>query len=95
MNIVTNLITRIEDYRATNKQPCKNYATQEAAEKALAKAAALAGKIFDRDGRPANYVVFFVPGWDRWTGAMDYNELFRRKSSVGGYIGAIPGFFTY
>ena len=95
MNIVTNLISRIEDYRSTNKQPCKNYATKEAAEKALEKASTTAGKIFDRNARPANYVVFFVPEWNRWTGAMDYTELFRRQTSIGGYIGAVPGFFTY
>ena len=26
MNIITSLTARIEDYRATNKQPCKNIA---------------------------------------------------------------------
>ena len=34
MDIITALTARIEDYRKTNKQPCKNYATKEAAEKA-------------------------------------------------------------
>lgn len=95
MNIVNSLISRIEEYRATNKQPCKNYATEQAATKALAAAADRAGKHFDRDGRAARYVVFFVPAWNRWTGALDYSELFSRKTSVGGYIGAVPGFFTY
>jgi len=95
MNIVANLIERIEEYRATNKQPCKNYATEAAAEKALAKAAVRAGEIFDREGKAARYVVFFVPAWNRWTGAMDYSELFSRKSCAGGYIGAIAGFYTY
>lgn len=95
MNIIETLITRIEEYRATNKQPCKNYATQEAAEKATKAAAAKAGIYFDRDGVPARYVVFYNEAWGRWVGAMDYNELFRRKTCTGGYIGAITGFFTY
>jgi hypothetical protein len=95
MNTITNLISRIEEYRATNKQPCKNYATQEAAEKALAKASELAGKIFDKEGKSAQYIVFFVPSWNRWTGAMNYNELFTRKTCMGGYVGAVTGFFTY
>ena len=40
-NIITELTARIEDYRSTNKNPCKNYATQAAAEKATAKMARL------------------------------------------------------
>jgi len=95
MNIVTSLITRIEEYRSTNKQPCKNYASQEAAEKALIKASEAAGKYFDLEGKPANYIVFFNPAWNRWVGAMDYTELFKRKTATGGYVGAIQGFFTY
>lgn len=95
MNIIANLISRIEEYRATNKQPCKNYATQEAAEKALAKAAQLAGNYFDQEGRSAQYIVFYVPAWNRWTGAMNYSELLNRKTGMGGYVGAITGFFTY
>ena len=43
MNIIQSLTERIEEYRATNKQPCKNYATKEAAEKATAAASAKAG----------------------------------------------------
>jgi hypothetical protein len=95
MNIIESLTARIEEYRATNKQPCKNYATQEAAEKATAKAAEAAGKYFDRDGKAPRYVVFFVPAWGRWVGAMDYSEMFRRSTHQGGYIGAIKGFYTY
>jgi hypothetical protein len=95
MNIIETLTARIEEYRATNKQPCKNYATKEAAEKATATAAAKAGAYFDRDSQPARYVVFFNEAWGRWVGAMDYSELLSRKTSTGGYIGAVSGFFTY
>lgn len=95
MNIIETLVARIEEYRLTNKQPCKNYATKAAAEKATAAAAAAAGKYFDRNAQPARYVVFYNPAWGRWVGAMDYNELFQRKTCTGGYVGAISGFYTY
>ena len=95
MNIIETLTARIEDYRLTNKQPCKNYATEQAAQKATAEAAAAAGKYFDQNGESARYVVFFIPAWNRWVGAMDYTEMFRRSSHNGGYLGAIKGFFTY
>ena len=95
MNIIETLTARIEEYRATNKQPCKNYATQQAAEKALADASKRAGVYFDKDAQPARYVVFYNEAWGRWVGAMDYTELFRRKTCLGGYVGAISGFYTY
>jgi hypothetical protein len=95
MNITQNLIARIEEYRATNKNPCKNYITEAAAEKATSLAASKAGIYFDIDGESARYVVFFNEAWGRWVGAMDYKELMSRKTARGGYIGAITGFFTY
>jgi hypothetical protein len=95
MNIIETVTARIEEYRTTNKQPCKNYATQQAAEKAVANAAKLAGLYFDKNGAPARYVVFFNQAWGRWVGAMDYTELFGRKTFQGGYVGAVQGFYTY
>lgn len=95
MNVIDTLVARIEEYRATNKNPCKNYGTQQAAEKATAAAAAKAGIYFDRNGMPARYVVFFNEAWGRWVGAMDYTELLSRKTCHGGYLGAISGFYTY
>lgn len=95
MNIIETLTARIEEYRATNKQPCKNYATEAAAEKALNDAATRAGTYFDREARPARYVVFYNKAWGRWVGAMDYTELLSRKTCTGGYIGAVKGFYTY
>ena len=95
MNIIETLTARIEDYRLTNKQPCKNYTTKEAAEKALTAASARAGVYFDQNKESARYVVFFIPAWNRWVGAMDYTEMFRRKTCMGGYVGAISGFYTY
>lgn len=99
MNIINDLTARIEEYRATNKNPCKNYATQAAAEKATAAMAQAAATYFDsqsrKDARSANYVVFFNEAWGRWVGAIDLSELLRRPNSTGGYLGFCTGFFTY
>jgi hypothetical protein len=95
MNIIESLTARIEEYRATNKKPCKSYSTKEAAEKALADASSRAGTYFDKEAQPARYVVFYNEAWGRWVGAMDYTELLSRKTCTGGYLGAIQGFYTY
>lgn len=95
MNVIESLITRIEDYRKSNKQPCKSYATEAAAVKATAAAAKKAGLYFDQAGNSARYVVFFNAAWGRWIGALDYSELLGRKTATGGYLGAISGFYTY
>lgn len=99
MDIIQSLVARIEDYRKTNKQPCKNYATKEAAEKATSKMAQAAGTYFDQrnraDAPAARYVVFFVEPWGRWVGAIDLCELLRRPNSVGGYLGFCRNFFTF
>lgn len=95
-NLITELTARIEDYRATNKQPCKNYATEDAAEKATAKAAKRAAVYLtnNEDAEPARYVVFYIEAWGRWVGCLDFTELLRRKGA-GGYVSCCPGFFTF
>jgi phosphopantetheinyl transferase (holo-ACP synthase) len=99
MNVIEKLVERIEDYRLTNKQPCKNYATKEAAEKAVAAMAQKAATHFDAhsapDAKPARYVVFYMEQWGRWVGAIDLQELLGRKNSSGGYLGFCTGFYTY
>jgi len=99
MDLISDLTARIEEYRATNKQPCKNYATREAAEKATAKMAHDAAVYFAVDGslitKPARYVVFFNEAWGRWVGAIDLTELLNRPTSTGGYVGFCTGFYTY
>jgi hypothetical protein len=95
-NIITEVTARIEDYRATNKQPCKNYATEAAAEKATKAEAERALKILGSpsEQRPVRYVVFFIPAWGRWVGALDFSEFLSRKN-VGGHVGSFTGFFSY
>ena len=99
MDIIANLTARIEDYRATNKNPCKNYATRAAAEKATATMAQHAATHFDmqnrKDAPSARYVVFFNEAWGRWVGAVDLTDLLRRDNSTGGYLGICTGFYTY
>ena len=99
MNIIASLTARIEDYRTTNKQPCKNYATEAAAEKATAAMAQAAADYFDMarltGTRPARYVVFYNEAWGRWVGAIDLTELLQRKTSTGGYLGYCKGFYTF
>ena len=98
MNIITKLIARIEDYRATNKNPCKSYTTEAAAEKATAEMAVTVGKYFARaDSTPesAHYMVFFNPAWGKWVGAIHLSEVLSRKNSVGGYLGVAKGFYTF
>ena len=97
MNTIDTLISRVEEYRTTNKTPCKNYKTKEAAEKATALVAKLAGRHFDRAGNEAEYIVVFNAAWGRWIGAVNLNELVNRKTSVGGYLGVVSqaGFFSY
>ena len=78
MNIITTLIARVEEARLTTKAPCKNYATERAAEKATAEAARIAGEHFTRSNatpRPARYVVVYVPAWGRWIGALANEQI--------------------
>ena len=96
MNIITDLINRIEDYRTTNKNPCKNYATQASAEKATLKMAEIVGE-HHMTSSPADYVVFYNEAWGRWVGAINLSELMRRSDYCGGYVGLAgsKGFFTF
>jgi hypothetical protein len=98
MNVIKTLIARIEEVRTTNKNPCKNYSTEARAEKATAAVAELAARHFTKQGfevKPAQYVVFFVPEWNRWVGAVSLTELMGRSSSTGGYLGCCGDVFTY
>lgn len=96
-NIITDLTARIENRRAENQNPCKNYGTEAAAEKATAAMATKAGEWFDRNGVQARYVVFYMEAWGRWVGAIDLTELLSRKTMMGGAVCLIAhdGWFTF
>ena len=101
MNITASLIARIEEYRATNKHPCKNYATEAAAERVASSFAATLALHHDRSEtnqqKPCRYVVVFNEAWGRWVIGFDLTELLSRSTSVGGYVGLAgdAGFFTF
>lgn len=97
MNQIETLTARIEESRRVKKNPCKNYATQAAAEKATAEMAARAGRHFDTTGRSARYVVFYNEAWSRWVGAVDLSETLSRQTSTGGFVGfcVAQGFLSY
>lgn len=99
MNITKTLIARIEEYRAENKNPCKSYATEAAAEKAVQQVAQDVANHFAIGGEQssARYVVFFNEAWGRWCAAVDMTELLQRKSSTGGYLGFCGqrGFYSF
>jgi hypothetical protein len=96
MNIIKVLLERIESYRVENKQPCKNYATKERAEKATEEMARIAGLHFD-SRTSARYIVFYNEHWNRWIGAVDMSELLSRHDSKGGYLGICSryNFYSY
>ena len=103
MNFLDKLVARIEESRKENKNPCKNYATKEAAEKATAKAAQNVANNFyaarfnnpDAVARPAEYIVLFIESWGRWVGFINLSEVVERKESTGGYLGVETGFYKY
>lgn len=102
MNVIKSLIARVEEYRETNMNPCKNYATEAAAERATLAVAKRAALHFARDRSaildtvaPARYITVYIESWGRWVGAVDMTELLSRPSSTGGYLGVCGDFFTY
>ena len=96
MNIIKYLIERIEGYRKTNKQPCKNYATEEKAETAAKKVAELCQRELDLR-QPVRYIVFYNEAWGRWVGAIDISEIQTRADFKGGYLGIASyyNFYSY
>jgi hypothetical protein len=95
MNMITLLTDRIEEYRKENKNPCKNYATEQSAIKATEKVADLVGK--QHGTHPAQYLVFYNEAWGRWVGVINLTETLTRTDSHGGYVGLAgsKGFFTF
>jgi hypothetical protein len=93
MNIIQDLLKRVEAYRETNQNPCKNYATEASAEKATKKMAETMGIRFG-SRVSARYIVFYNDAWGRWIGAIDMSELLSRDDIHGGY-GICQNFYSY
>ena len=100
MNVTQTLIARIEDYRTTNKTPCKSYATEAKAEAVAARLSVRYATYFTINGRevvPCRYIVAFNEAWGRWIVGFDFAELLQRSTSTGGYLGiaSSDGFYSY
>lgn len=97
MNVIKNLIERIEKRRIETAKPCKAYATEEKAEAVASEYALRYGKLFDRLGNPCRYVVVYNVAWGKWVIGFDFTELMGRRYAMGGYVGvaADEGFYTY
>lgn len=100
MNIAQDLINRIEEYRASNKKPCKSYASQDKAEAVAVSLATKYSTYFTQPhltSRPCRYIVVFNEAWGRWVVGFDFTELLSRNTSTGGYLGiaSADGFYTY
>lgn len=106
MNIVKDLVARIEKRLTETKKPCKLYATEAAAEKVAEDEAKFLAVYFSRytfsepeaeHVRPARYVVVHIPSVNRWAIGLDQTEVMGRRDSVGGYamIMAERGIYTF
>lgn len=98
MNIMTTLRNRMLKDHTTKAFPCKTYKTEKAAEKATSDAALECAASFTKSGlevKSAHYVVFYMPEWGRWVGAINQTEVLRRDNAVGGYLGVCPGFYKW
>lgn len=85
MNTIKTLIARIEEYRATNKTPCKNYASEVAAERIAAKVAKEIAVYYSNDENTT------------YAGRSVAFNIVKLLNKYGGYIGyaSNKGFFTY
>lgn len=100
MNIVKDLVARIEKRLLDTKKPCRLYATEERAEAEAVDQAAFMGAYFARPGttsRPARYVVVFIPSVGKWAIGFDLTEVMNRHNACGGYVGVMAdrGFYTF
>lgn len=94
MNLIHNLVERIEACYVTNKKPCKTFANEKTANDKASFYAQKIADYFGADASKVEYVVFFVPKMGRWTAAYNLKPLLR---IYGGYIGIASeyGFFSY
>ena len=100
MNIVKDLVARIENRLTETKKPCKLYATEAAAEKVAEEKATAFAAYFSRNKqtiRPARYIVVYIPSINKWAIGFDQTEVMARSTSTGGYVGVMSdrGFYTF
>lgn len=107
MNLVKDLVTRIEKRLTETKKPCKLYATEAAAEKVAESEARILALYFapplrnSEDAKkavpPARYIIVFIPSVGKWAIGFDQTEVMSRPRSTGGYVGIMAdrGFYTF
>ena len=100
MNLVKDLVARIENRLTETKKPCKLYATEAAAEKVAEEKATAFADYFSRNKqtiRPARYIVVYIPSINKWAIGFDLTELINRHDHAGGYVGIIAddGHYTF
>lgn len=99
MNLVKDLVSRIERRLTETKKPCKLYATEAAAEKVAEEQAEFMGSYFTNVAhpRPARYIIVHIPSVDKYAIGFDMTEIMNRSEAVGGYLGVMSdrGFYTF
>lgn len=100
MNLVKDLVARIEKRLTETKRPCKLYTTEAAAEAVAEEQAMILANYFHSQGkaqRPARYIVVHIPSVNKWAIGFDQTEVMHRHDSTGGYLGVMSdrGFYTF
>ena len=80
-------VSRCEDWRLTNKNPCKSYKSEHSANIAAGKLSVIYGSFYDRKGEKMKYHIALVPSWGRYIIVFDMTEMAARPEFRGGYIG--------
>ena len=87
MREIDDTVSRCEDWRTTNKNPCKSYKSEHSANIIAGKHADVYGRFYDRKGEKMKYHIAFVPSWGRYIIIFDMTEMAARPEFCGGYIG--------
>lgn len=99
MNLVKDLVARIEKRLTETKKPCKLYATEEKAEAVAIEEAEFMGAYFSNVAhpRPARYIIVYIPSVGKWAIGFDLTEVMRRHDAIGGYLGVMSdkGHYTF
>lgn len=106
MNLVKDLVVRIEKRLTQTKRPCKLFSTEAKAEAVAEKEAKYLAVYFSRHSmsdaeaeniRPARYLIVYIPSVGKYAIGFDQTEVMARSTSTGGYVGVMSdrGFYTF
>lgn len=96
MNIIKFLTAKIIERAEETKTPCKLYATEEAAEKAILKVLNDAKEFYSLS-RDIDYLIIFIPALNKWTAVANMSKVFLSSDFKGGYLGFVTdkNFYTF